>query len=317
MAPSLFISYGHGDLKPFDWLERLKLYLAPLRRQDAVKLWDDTQIKAGSDWRREISTALERASAATFLVGPSFLASEFVANSELPALLGAAATRATRIYPLVVGYCAYRSSVLEPYQAFNDPEHPLEALPPPEQNRILNELSMAVDQDLRSAPRTDNAAPAQAGREREVLQEIARRLGDTDTAFHAQARRRNALFAAIRKRLGVTERLEYEKFFHRYYTTLNSDEQFEFAQIRAVTEGTLHDGNQRILTLIEQHPAVLDAVPELVDLRQHLVFWLNKYDKVFSRRPDMSVLYTGVEDRVPFPDEIGQKVAAWLASHPA
>lgn len=41
-----------------------------------------------------------------------------------------------------------------------------------------------------------------------------------------------------------------------------------------------------------------------MDLRQHLVFWLNKFDRVFVNNKAMCLLYTGVEDGVPFPSYV-------------
>jgi TIR domain len=318
MAASVFISYGHDDQHPVDWLERLRDYLAQFRQRDAIDVWADSRIEPGSKWQEAIGSALNRANAAILLVGPMFLGSQFIATEELPKLLDAAARRGCHLYPLVIRYCSYHTSMLAPYQAFNDPGQPLEALAVAEQNRILNDLSIRVDGDVRGA-RTASADPAGAparggGDVRQTLREIARTLGDTSLAFGAQVARRNELVAMIGRRLEV-ERLEYERFFQRYYPSLVDAERFVFDQVRAITEGPLHDGNQRILTLIEQQPEVLDAVPGLVALRQHVVFWLNKYDKVFTRRPDMCLLYTGVEDGVPFPAAVDREVAAWLEAH--
>jgi hypothetical protein len=312
---ALFISYGHRDIEPINWLERLKLYLAPLRRQELVDIWDDSRIQAGSEWRSEISAALDRATAAILLVGPAFLASEFIANHELSVLLAAAKTRGTKIYPLVVGYCGYKRSVLEKYQAFNDPDMPLEALTTAEQNRILNEISLAVDQDLRTHQAPAKSQQALDMDSRHAIREIAKHLDNTRTAFIAQCHRRDQLAAMIESRLNVQENLEYENFFFRYYGKLNEEEKFQFEQIRAMTEGPLYEGNQKILRVIEENPQVLEEVPTLTDLRQHLVFWLNKYEKVFAKRPEMSLLYTGVEDGVPFPEDIDEDVKEWLKSH--
>ena len=71
-----------------------------------------------------------------------------------------------------------------------------------------------------------------------------------------------------------------------------------------------------MLQVIEQQPDLLDEIPSLKELRQHLVFWLNKYDKVFAKTPEMCLLYTGVEDGVPFPDGIDRLVQVWLQKHP-
>jgi len=312
---ALFISYGHRDMEPIHWLERLKLYLAPLRRREVVDIWDDSEIRAGSQWRKEIKTAMERATSAILLVGPGFLASDFIANEELPGLLEAADERGAKIYPLVVGYCGYKQSLLEKYQAFNDPDSPLEALTTAEQNKILNQVSLTVDEDLRHG-----ALPLQHPHDLvtdtyQAMKEMVKEMENTRTAFVAQCRRRNALVKMIESRLNFRNNLEYEKFFFRYYLKLNDEEKFEFEQIRAITEGPLYAGNQKVVRIMDQHPEVLDEIPELGDLRQHLVFWLNKYEKVFARKPEMCLLYTGVEDGVPFPDGVDGEIANWIKQH--
>ncbi len=312
---SLFISYGHRDMAPTDWLERLKLYLAPLRRQEVVDIWDDSRIRVGANWRQEIDQALTDASAAILLVGPAFLASEFISSQELPALLEAAKKRGLKIYPVIVGYCAYQASVLEPYQAFNDPEKPLESLSAAEQNKVLNGVSLLVDRDMRQRQTIGASAAPKPEDVRNAIQAIRNCLDDTETAFMAQTRRRDQLVQMICTRLGLQETLEYENLFFRYYGSLNAEERFQFDQIRAITEGPLYEGNRQILEMIEKQPAVLTQVPELLPLRQHLVFWLNKYERVFSRKPEMCVLYTGVEDGVPFPRGIELALDLWLAAH--
>lgn len=315
ISNSLFISYGHRDLVSTNWVEQLKLYLAALRRQQLVEIWDDGRIRAGQDWRAEIKAAIDRAAVAILLIGPGFMASDFIAEHELPDLLEAAKTRGVKIYPLIVGYCNYKQSVLERYQAFNQPDLPLEALPTAEQNRILNALSLAVDEDLRHAQSAVPAMPAVGRDLYSAMSEISRHIAGTHTAFAAQCRRRNDLVQTLRKRLAIKKTLEYEKFFLRYYDRLNAEERFEFDQIRAITEGPMYLGNQALLDLIEQSPEVTRALPELGELRQHLVFWLNKYERVFLKRPQMCLLYAGVEDGVPFPPRLGAKVKSWLAAH--
>lgn len=177
---SLFISYSRRDMTPVDWLERLNLHLAPLRRRGIVDTWDDGRLRPGQQWRSEIRAAIERATAAILLVGPGFLASEFIATDELPMLLAAASTRGLRVYPLLIGYCQYTMSALEGYQAFNKPEAPLEALSPPEQNKLLYELSAAVGMEmLEEAPqvRAEQVPSSPSGWQSERAAEYTRTDG--------------------------------------------------------------------------------------------------------------------------------------------
>ena len=315
MAAPLFIGYSRADMQETDWLARLKMYLTPFRQSGAVEVWDDSRIAPGARWKEENARALDSAATAVLLVGPGFLASEFVIEHELPALLNAAKVRGVALFPLVVGFCGYDATALHSHQAYNSPDHPLESLTRSEQNRILNALALAIDESLRSETGLRGTPPLGVRDLHEAMREIQRHLADTRTAFVAQCRRRDNLVAAIEKCLTFTNDLEYEKFFFRYHGQLNEAEKFEFDQIRAITEGPLQLGNRRMREVIETCPATLEVAPQMTGLRQHLVFWLNKYDKVFSVNRAMCVLYTGVEDGVPFPDGVDDAVATWLSQH--
>ena len=86
----VFISYSHKDEK---WLEKLKQFLRPLEDQELIRVWDDTEIRAGSDWLGDISRALESARVAVFHVTQNFLDSPFIREQELPQLIDAANNR--------------------------------------------------------------------------------------------------------------------------------------------------------------------------------------------------------------------------------
>lgn len=140
-------------------------------------------------------------------------------------------------------------------------------------------------------------------------------LENSYVTFKAQQRRRDELVRLITTRLKIKRTLEYEKFFMTYFDQMNKEERFIFDQIRAMTSGTLYQCNRNMLTLLDSNPVLSREVPKLEDVRKHLAFWVNKYHNIFMGRDDMSLLYVGVEDGVPFPSGIDQQVSAWLEAH--
>lgn len=82
-----FVSYAHDDERLVnDFLRLMKPRCASLR-QCRLDAWTDRKILLGQDWREEIDTAIGDADFGILLISPSFLASPFIAEVELPALL--------------------------------------------------------------------------------------------------------------------------------------------------------------------------------------------------------------------------------------
>ena len=60
----VFISYSHRDAK---WLEKLRQFLRPLEERELISVWDDTEIRVGSEWLSEIHKALKFSARGCFL----------------------------------------------------------------------------------------------------------------------------------------------------------------------------------------------------------------------------------------------------------
>jgi hypothetical protein len=144
----VFVSYSHQDA---EWLNRLQVHLKPLVRQGTLDLWDDSKIQPGAAWRDEIEAALTRASVAVLLVSADFLASDYVADKELPPLLDRAANGGVRILSVIVGPCLFQSdSELSKYQAVNSPDMPLSKMSPNEAEETLVKLAQAIAKSIGS-----------------------------------------------------------------------------------------------------------------------------------------------------------------------
>lgn len=146
-APLVFVSYSHADAK---WLKRLRVHLKPLERYGTIDLWDDTRITPGKQWRDEVREALGRAKAAVLLITADFLASDFIANDELPPLLAAAEERGTKILPVIIKPCRFeQTEELSRFQAVNPPSKPLVAMRSAGQEDLFVKLSHTIEQALR------------------------------------------------------------------------------------------------------------------------------------------------------------------------
>jgi hypothetical protein len=133
----VFISYSHKDAQ---WLGKLKQFLRPLEDQELIRVWDDTEIRPGSDWLAEVRKALESARVAVFLVTQNLLDSPFIRDTELPALLEAAKNRGCLIFWIAVSSSTFEASPLARFQGAILSNQPLDLLSEPEQHKVFVEI---------------------------------------------------------------------------------------------------------------------------------------------------------------------------------
>lgn len=83
-----FVSYARADHTLVDtFLPLLREQMAPSKRY-AYTLWRDLDVLLGEPWHAEIQHALATCQVGLLLLSPAFLTSEYIAQHELPLLLG-------------------------------------------------------------------------------------------------------------------------------------------------------------------------------------------------------------------------------------
>jgi hypothetical protein len=168
---AVFISYAHADNQSPDaqkrWLDRFVEFLKPLVRQEDVTLCSDQDIKIGDNWHEHIQAHLNGAKAAVLLVSPAFLASDYIANSELPVILKNAADKGVKILPIIISPCLYEETrfkypdarkepeefTLASIQAANPPSKTLVEMDEGERNRVLLKVARRLSEILRENPK--------------------------------------------------------------------------------------------------------------------------------------------------------------------
>jgi hypothetical protein len=158
-ARSVFISYAHADNENKNpkkrWLDRLITHLKPLVRQEEFTVCSDEDILIGDDWHAHLQAHLSGAKAAVLLVSPDFLASDYIAKSEVPVLLKNAADAGVKMFPIIISPCLYARTefkypdpktgpnvfTLESIQAANPPSKTLVEMDEGEQNRVMTKVA--------------------------------------------------------------------------------------------------------------------------------------------------------------------------------
>jgi pimeloyl-ACP methyl ester carboxylesterase len=139
----IFVSYSHKDR---EWLERLKVMAAPYLRaaESELDLWEDTRLQAGQQWDAEIRSALEQAGVAVALVSADLLASTYVMDKELPAMIKAADEGGLQLLWVYLSAAGWEETQFSRFQATHDTKTPLDGRPQREQDEILKSVARQV-----------------------------------------------------------------------------------------------------------------------------------------------------------------------------
>jgi hypothetical protein len=120
----IFIASSQKDKR---YLQQLQAHFAGYERDTMIDVWNDAKIVAGRSLQEEIKKSLSVTRVAILLISADFLASNFIEKNILPPLLLAAEHEGAIILPVIIGYCIFEDTALQPFQTFNTPSKPLSA----------------------------------------------------------------------------------------------------------------------------------------------------------------------------------------------
>ena len=153
----VFISYSHANMK---YLDEFRTQLSPLK--DKIDVWSDKDIKPGEDWHQSIQEAIDSACIAVLLVTPAFLASDYIAENELPKIFKNSG-KGIHVFWIPIAHSNYRWTAIGQYQAASDPEIPLNAMRPAKRQKawvtICEKLLQVFEicTDATSTPQADDS----------------------------------------------------------------------------------------------------------------------------------------------------------------
>jgi hypothetical protein len=153
----IFVAYSHVD---DGWRKDLCTMAAPLRKYGGLQPYSDRDIKPGGNWREEINKFLSSATVAVLLVSRHFLASKFIMEVELPAILEARKTRKLEVVWVLASHCLWKETELEPLQAVLPTSVSLEDMSEAKKSAALKAICDQI-KDVMETPVLD---PALAGR---------------------------------------------------------------------------------------------------------------------------------------------------------
>jgi hypothetical protein len=121
---SVFCSYAREDAAIRDALGR---HLEPLRAEKVIDDWNDSEIRPGARWDKEIRSALDRSRLVIFIVTPDLLASDYVNRVELARAIELERAGKCQVVPIVARATDWGRSPLADFQALPGNARPIDS----------------------------------------------------------------------------------------------------------------------------------------------------------------------------------------------
>jgi hypothetical protein len=177
-------------------------------------------------------------------------------------------------------------------------------------NKMANGFLFMINKIIEEIEDTTTTNP---NSEKELLQQILKWLHRSYEGFILQIKVRDELHEMIYDRTNDVARTEYWHYFSTHYATMTEIEKILHQRIRGYTKDLIGKYNFKILDILEQHPPLISAIPDLNYLHKHLECWKSMYENEFAHNDSMSLVYLQELDQ-GFPSGVEKKIEARISA---
>lgn len=118
----VFLSYCHADE---DFKNKLNKHLAPLKRCNKVKEWDDRQLIVGTLFEDTIKKHLQEDEIIILLISSDFINSDYCYNVEMEKAIERAKIGTCKIIPIIIRPCLWQITPLKDFLALPEDGKPI------------------------------------------------------------------------------------------------------------------------------------------------------------------------------------------------
>lgn len=111
---NVFLSYSHKDE---NFKDELDIHLAPLKRNNKIKTWNDRELTAGSQFDDEIKKHLKEAQIIILLISADFINSDYCYEIEMNNALERMKRNDAIVIPIILRPCLWTATPLKNIQA--------------------------------------------------------------------------------------------------------------------------------------------------------------------------------------------------------
>lgn len=140
-----YFSYEPGAKK---FKQELEKQLLGIKFRGLKITWQDGEVCAGMEWKKEITNRLKKAQVILLLINADYLVS-FISNRiETATALRRHSSKEACVIPIIIGSCAWKDHEFKKLQCLPRDEKPIDLLPRPRRAKVFLEIAREIEQSI-------------------------------------------------------------------------------------------------------------------------------------------------------------------------